>query len=261
MEHDLIALVTLINEEEGHEAAGAETHKLEFNSDLIKSEGFTLGSSSRCSIPLPPSPLGSEYHCAITFARSEPPDNEYRLVLRDLSPTHKIRVLYEGDEIPEESSHQWVIAVRDSPDTLHKVSVEMAGQARYEIQPMFSGMDVQDYNQKVKGFLKQQGLCKVTADLPQREFRPLISRDNHLVGLSEIGRGTDGVVTRVVDVTTAQVYARKTPFSNHPNDLACLETEVTMLKEISHVSLAARHPNIDPYPVMSSPAHADRPGN
>ena len=242
------------------------SHQLRFTFDRRPKniqEGFIFGSNPKtCDVVLGMPKDGiSGSHFRVTF------DGQGRLVLIDLS-THGTAVSYDGQARKEKR--------KNPPDRLRKKPRDKSDDFTWILFPEIKNKRViigEDISELPNAPVIEFSVEVVDPESREKQYTDLkdayldemrtaiafgLNIDSHLttagqtelhsprqrskqrpiwIDLEEIGSGEFGTVYRAVDVTTGEIYAAKTLLRNGKAHRERWDTEVALLRNISHVRI------------------------
>ncbi|PGG98116.1 serine/threonine protein kinase [Blastomyces parvus] len=228
---------------------GTEMLKVTFSKGPKSHRGFVLGREpKKCDIVLgsQASPDVSGSHFLLTFN-----DND-QLILVDTSSNGTI-VSYNGKGEENRKKFTWIVGGHIVPDKgLPNVVITLHKDLLFQIV-CAKRKNEEEYTAKIRQFRSDLEKLRESAldglNLESRLTTALASRSHspkqgpiHLT-LSELGRGTFGVVTCVWDVSCGVTYAHKTPVVNEMeqmserrryNFLRAWGNEIDLLRSVSH---------------------------
>ena len=206
-------------------------------------DGFVFGRDPNCDIALPKITELSWHHFALTF------DKHHRPIIRDLGSLVGTEVMYGTQGQGSRRRFDWIIGADETLKSRQEtIAIKISGALQFTVVVSPCEVALQSYVDMVtmfhRGTLGADGLVRHLniRSRPQTEAGsgihtpgagPIAVRDT-------VGQGAFGVVTRVWDASTADVYAVKEPCESAIADGSILvedwRKEARLHSSVSHVS-------------------------
>ncbi|MCJ1313596.1 hypothetical protein MMC25_007275 [Agyrium rufum] len=219
--------------------------KLDANCSPKVGSEFIIGSAESCDIQLSPGHGISRRHCSILF------DQKQRLILQDHSKSGTA-VWFNGVQMPKRSNFRWILGGdRNLGDNLW-VTLEINQDLIFNMIVYRHNGNRYIYHKDIDAWRAECNLNEGDASFIRRYSPPSPEaqvkwRKSLFIYQGELGKGANGVVRRICDVSTGIVYAEKLP-----REMDCLksfENEIMVLKKIGHSYIVRlMHGSIAPIP-------------
>lgn len=198
--------------------------------------GIVAGCNPNSDIVLPPRRGISWYHFAIQF------DQNYNLVIADMDSTCGTTVTYDSHNPGPRVSAKWIIGGNPYLSAVSKITVRASG-ARFLVKIPRRNPLSSAYRAQVDCFRQSASLNPNFADLQLSRSRPDTRRPtgshtpttNPIRIKHELGRGSFGVVYKVWDATTGQLWAEKNALGESFSR-SDWKREIDIIRGLNHVS-------------------------